>query len=250
MSALPIIRGTSAALYPFTMTISFLTEISQWQNGAQKRLIKSAGLVKFALPYASLTQAQKNTILAFITSTKGRSNATLALTLDGTTYTNMCLDSDEWAATENPTTQYAGPIKLSQTIPQGLSPGTPGLSFPTLANGAMGVLPYSQKKRFQSVFQKVAAGPSYAFAEFGGGLTGYPGDGLPAWEFQEDGLTDADIATRVAHFIANYGRAYSFTFTDEDSTAYTKTHYASDDLVVTYRGVNDSSVTIALETTN
>lgn len=249
--SLPVIRGASAALYPYTMTISFQTEISEWQNGAQERKIQSQGLVMFDLPYGQLTKAQKNTVLSFITSAKGRSNNTESLTIGSTTYTNFYQVADEWSATESIPKEYAGPIRLAQAIPQGLGPGTPGTAFPTLANGAMCLLPFVQKKRFQTVFQKVAAGPTYAYAEFGGGLTGYPSDGLMAWELpSQNVLADADTATLIAHFISNYGRAYSFPFTDEDGLVYANTHYAMDEMVITYRGVNDSSVRVMLEATN
>jgi hypothetical protein len=250
MASLPIVRGASAAIYPFIMTISFLTEISQWQNGAQQRQIKSPGLVKFEIPYTGMSQTQKNTVKGAMASAKGRSSTNLQLTLGGITYTNLCLDSDEWIATESETTAYDGPMKLSQTIPQGLSPGAPGLPFPTLANGSMGILPYSQKQRFQSIIQKLETGPAHAYAEFGGGLAGYPTGPLMGWEFKAKNMSDADLATVTAHFIANYGRGYSFQFTDEDAVAYTKVHYAMDDLAVTYRGPNSSSVGIQLEATN
>jgi hypothetical protein len=249
--ALPVIRGASAANYPFTMTFSFLTGIGQWQNGTQQRWIRQPGArVKLSLPYGSLVQADKNTVKGAITSAKGRFDNTLSLTIGGTTYTNLGLDDDEWVATENRTTVYSAPIKLTQAIAQNLSPGSPGTAFPSLANGTIGILPYSQKKRFQTVQQRVEPGPAYSYAEFAGGLSGYPADGLFAWEFGADRMTDADVGTIVAHFLANWGRAYSFTFTDEDGTAYTKTHYASDELAITYRQVNDASVRIALEATN
>jgi hypothetical protein len=249
--ALPVIRGTSAANYPFTMTLSFLTGIGQWQNGAQQRWIRQPGArVKFSLPYAPLVQADKNTVRSAITSAKGRFDNTLSLTLGATTYTNLGLDDDEWIATEVQPTMYSAPVKLTQAIAQNLSPGSPGGAFPTLANGSIGILPYSQKKRFQTVQQRVDAGPSYNYAEFAGGLSGFPVDGLFAWEFSADQMRDSDVATIIAHFLANYGRAFSFTFTDEDGTAYTKAHYASDDLTITYRQVNDASVRIQLEATN
>jgi hypothetical protein len=200
--SLPVIRGTSAALYPYTMTISFLTGVGQWQNGAQQRWVRASGLVKFDLPYANLTQSQKNTLKSALASAKGRDNQTLSLTIGATTYTNLGLDSDEWSATESVTTRYAGPVSLSQQIGQNLSPGTAGTAFPTLANGAMGILPYVQKQRFQSVFQKVEAGPAYVTPEFGAGITGYPTGPLMAWEFNSQGVSDADIATLTAHFIA------------------------------------------------
>jgi hypothetical protein len=74
--------------------------------------------VKFDLPYANLTQAQKNTLKAALASAKGRDDQTLSLTIGATTYTNLGLDSDEWSATESETTRYAGPVSLSQQIGQ------------------------------------------------------------------------------------------------------------------------------------
>ncbi len=247
--SLPVLRGASSATYPFVLRYEFLTGVSAWQSGAQQRWIRRAGAqVRLELPYAHLSHAQKDVVKAAITSAKGRFDQTLSLTLFGTTVTNLGLDADEWAALENPTTQYTAPLKLTQSIMQNLSPASAGAPFPALANGAPGVLPFAQKKRYQTVSQRVEAGANYTYAEFAGGLAGYPGDGLMAWEFSEERLSDADAATRISHFIANFGRAYSFVFTDpEDSTAYPKTHYASDDLVVTFRGVNDASVRIALE---
>ena len=248
--SLPIIRGASSANYPFSITYSFLTGISPWQNGAEQRWIRRPGaLLRIELPYAMMTQAQKNTVKGDITSAKGRSDQTLGLTVFGVPLTDFGIDSDEWIATEARTTQYAAPLKLTQSILQNLSPGTAGTAFPTLANGTMGILPYSQKKRFQTIAQRVRAGPNYTYAEFAGGLTGYPTDGLMAWEFAEDKLSDADLATRVAHFVANFGRAFSLAFVDEDSVSYPNTHYASDDLTITCKGVNDASVKTMLEAT-
>jgi hypothetical protein len=249
---LPVIRGASAANYPFDVTYSFLTGVGDWQNGEQQRWIRrSGGLIKVAIPYAQLTQAQKNTVKGAFASAAGRFEQNLTLTLGATTYLNLGIDADEWSATESKTTQYAGPLRLTQSITQSLSPGSPGGAFPTLANGAIGILPYVQKRRYQTIAQGVEAGPMYTFAEFGGGLSGYPGvNGLNAWEFNASMVSDADTATLVAHFIANWGRAYSFTLTDEDAVSYAKTHYAMDDLVVTYRGVNDSRLKIVLEATN
>jgi hypothetical protein len=108
----------------------------------------------------------------------------------------------------------------------------------------------AEGKRFQTVATAVDAGPVYTTAEFGGGFSGYPIDGLPFWELPEDTLTDVDTAALVSHFIANWGKAYSFTFTNEAGTPFTKAHYSSDVLTVTYRGVNDSSVQVLIETTN
>jgi hypothetical protein len=250
--SLPVIRGASALLYPFTATVVFLTGIGKWQNGAQQRWVRPpGGLVKFEFSYAAMTRAQKDDVKgsSLFGSAKGQFATNLSLSLNGVTYTNLSLASDEFAATESPTLQYSAPLKLSQTVGQNLAWGTPGQPFPALANGSIGILPYTQKKRWQSVVTKMESGPKYAYAEFASGLTNYPTDGLMSWEFAMDHVSDADIMTLVAHFVANYGMAFSFTFTDEDGTAYPKTHYAMDEMAVTYKGPNDAGVKILLEAT-
>ena len=247
---LPVTRGTSAALYPFTLTISFDTAVQQFQNGAQQRWARRRGLATIDLNYEAFTQAQKNTFKAAFQSAKGRFDNTLSLAFGGVTYSNLAFDADELAFTESETMQYGSRIRLVQTLTGTWTPGTSGTDFPVLANGAMGQLPYTQKNRYQNIVNRMPAGPQYSYAEFGGGITGFPGSGgLMAWDFDERNLSDTDLATRVNHFIANYGRLKPFKFTDEDSTAYTKTHYASDTLTVNYQAYNNSAVKIALEAT-
>lgn len=255
--ALPVIRGTSAALYPFTMTVTFRTIVGRWQSGSEQRSIANPGaLIEFSLPYAQLTQAQKDTVEAAITAAQGQFAANITLTLGATTYTNLSLDSDDFAALTTNPTRWSGPLKVSQPITQNLSPGTPGLAFPTLANGAIGIMPYTQGEFFQTVVQKTPSGTKYVTPEFGGGFSGYPTGALRRWIFDEHMLTDADAATRLAHFIANWGKAYAFDYTDEYGTLYGpgsgrgSTHYSSDSLTFVYNGVNDTDVRIELEITN
>jgi hypothetical protein len=238
--SLPVIRGASAALYPFTMTLSFLTGMGEFQNGTQQRWAKRPGaLVKFELPYAVIAQADKNTVKAAVTSAKGGFDTTLSLTLNGVTHTNLSLTSDVFNATEKSTLQYDAPLSVAQVLTQNLSPGTAGTAFPTLANGAMCQLPYTQMKRFQAIATVHESGPKQTYAEYGGGLASYPSDGLFSWKLEEEHLTDADLTTRMNHFIANFGRLVRFSFTDEDSTVYTKAHYQTDDMSIRFVGPND-----------
>jgi hypothetical protein len=255
--SLPVVRGASAALYPFTMIISFLTVVSRFQNGAESRQIRTPGaLIQFEIPYAKLNRAQKDTVKTAVTTAQGQARTDLTLTLGSTTYTGLSLDSDEFTGTENETLLYDAPLRLSQVVTQNLAPGTPGLPFPTLANGCMGILPYTQRKIFQTVATKVSTGPKYTTPEFGSGLTGYPTDGLMGWILDERQLSDTDLETRQAHFIANWGRAFGFPFSDEDSTTYSTAnangcpHYSTDSLSFRYNGPNNSDVKIGIELTN
>ena len=247
-TALPLIRGDSAAIYPFSQTVSFSTLVTPHQNGTEQRSARRLGVVKFAVPYPMLNQSQKNTLRAMFSTALGAAATDLTLTFGGITYTGLSLDSDIFSAAEGGTMQYDCPLVLTQIIGQDLTPGTAGTAFPTLANGAMAQLPYTQRKRYQTV-SAVAGGVKWARSEFAGSLSGYPTDGLFSWTLDERRLSDADLATRLAHFIANAGRLRAFNFTDEDSTTYTKAHYAMDEMVINYAGPDDAAVRIELEAT-
>jgi hypothetical protein len=131
-------------------------------------------------------------------------------------------------------------------MPQNLSPGSPSGAYPTLANGCISQLPYTQRVRFQTICSKMAAGPKYTYAEFAGGLTNFPTAGLMAWTLDEPMLSDADANTKIAHFLANWGDVYPFQFTDEDGTPYSNVFYASPQLVVTRRRVDQVAITTNL----
>jgi hypothetical protein len=244
-TALPVIRGTSSALYPFTQTFLCLTGISDSESAAPVRWVKGPPLVRFELPFNPVNQADKNTLKAALVSAKGQFATDRTVTTDQT-YSYLSLDIDEFAAVEQNNTQYSVKWTVTQTLPQNLSPGSSGGAYPTCANGAISQLPFTQKKRFQTIVSKMDSGPKYTYAEFAGSLTNFPTDGLMGWEFAEPFLTDADAATKVAHFLANWGNCFPFSFTDEDGTPYSNVYYATPQLSVLRKAPNQNAITTAL----
>ncbi len=64
-------------------------------------------------------------------------------------------------------------------------------------------------------------------------------------------LTDAETALLEAHFLANWGRFSSFTFTDpETGTAYSDSYYTTDEMVIEYIAPNVNRVKLAIESYN
>jgi len=235
-TALPVIRGPSTALYPFTQVYQCQTSCSDSQSGNPSRHVSGFPRLHFEFGYNPLRQADKNALKAAFAGAKGQftggsGSAGLTATTD-ITYTDLGFDSDEFQAVEQVTTQYGVKWSLTQALPQNLSPGTSGGAYPTIATSVISKLPYTQKKRWQTVASTMPTGPKYTFAEFSGGLTNFPTDGLMGWEFDETVLSDALVNTKVAHFLANWGRAFPFTFTDEDGTTYSNVYYASDTMSI------------------
>lgn len=249
--SLPIIRGSSQALYPFKLSYMFSTLVNHYQNGSEQRCVRAPGRVRFELPYQHLKQAQKNSVFSGVAASRGQEDTTITITLGMTTYTGLSLDSDTVGASEGLPLVYEAPLSATQAIPQNLSPGTSGQPFPTLTY-APAQRPYLQRQTWQTVVTEIpnSFGAKWTYSEFGPGpiLQSYPTGALMSWEWTELSLSDADVATRVAHYIANYGMAYTFQFTDpDDSSVHSKVRYNFDTLVVQYNGIADTSIAIQLQ---
>lgn len=231
----------SSALYPFVQVYSARTSISNAQAGNTARCPQGPPLVHFELPYVPVSKAEKNTLKAALVSAKGQFSTDRTLTTTAT-FTDLSFDADEFQGVEQSSTQYGVKWAVSQCLPQDFSPGASGGAYPVLTTSAICILPYTQKKRFQTIVSKMPSGPKHTYAEFGGGLTSFPTDGLMGWEFNESGLKDSEVADKIAHFLANWGNAFPFTFTDEDAVTYSNVFYASPELVITRQQVNQSSI--------
>jgi hypothetical protein len=246
-SPLPIIRGTSTALYPFTQTFITFTGVSDSQSANPVRWVQALPIVQFALPYKPVTLADKNTLRAAFVSAKGQfvsgGSGSLSVTTD-IEYDYLSFDDDEFGAAQPQAALYGTNWTLTQTLPQNLSPGTAGTAYPTIG-GHISKLPYTQKERFQTIVSKSAFGPKYTFAEFAGGLTNFPSTSLMGWEFDEV-LTDTEVATKVAHFLNNWGRFSPFQFTDEGPVTYSNVYYAADRFTIERLQFNQSRVKTVL----
>jgi hypothetical protein len=244
-SILPILRGVSAALYPFVQTFTAQTGIADGENGSATRWVKGPPLVRFELQSPRLRQADKNTLKAFFTSAKGQLSTDLKLT----TYqdwTNLSFDDNEFASVENASTRYDVAWRLTQTLPQNFSPGAPVAAYPSLIAGSISKLPYTQRKRFNTISSKMPSGPKYSLAEFGGTFTNFPSGGLMSWDLDQVNLLDSEVNTLLAHWLTNYGNAMPFTFTDEDGVTYPKVYYGSPELSIRWNRKNSAEIRTTL----
>ena len=242
---LPILRGPSTALYPFTETYICNVGSSDSQAGQAIRWVKGPTLVQFTFGYNPMDVTNKDTLKSAFSTAKGQFKKDFEATTD-TTYTNLSMDEDEFSATEERSTIYGARWTLTQVIAQNLSPGYSGGDYPLLASGNMSQRPYTQAKRYQTVASKTPSGAKHTFAEFGGGLANFPTGGLMGWTLDEPTLLDVDVNTKVAHFLANWGPCFPFHFTDEDSVSYGNIYYVAPTLTIVRSGINDSRITTSL----
>jgi hypothetical protein len=246
MTPLPsILNGAGAILYPFTQTYICFTGKSDAQSSAATRWVQAPPILQFDLTYQVINKADKNTLKAFNATAKGQVTTNFQATTDQV-YGNLSFESDEFISVEQRSTQYGVRLVLTQTVTQNLGAGASGGAYPTLSTTAISELPYTQKQRFQTIVSKTPFGAKYTYAEFGGGLTNFPTGPLMAWEFDEQCLTLFEVNQKVAHFLANWGDCFPFTFKDEDGTTYTNVHYASPQLAVNWLTPNIARIKTGL----
>jgi hypothetical protein len=245
MTPLPIVRGVSAALYPFRQTFIAQTGKSDGQNATPTRWVKGPPLVRLELPTNRLSQADKDTLKAAFVSAKGQFASDLRLT----TYQHwdyLSFDSDEFVAVESRSTRYDVKWSLTSTLAVNYGAGTAGTAYPQLVYGSIAKLPFTQKKRFQTINNKMPSGPQYSYAEFAGGLSNFPTDGLMSWESDYHNLLDTEVNTLLAHWLSNWGDCLPFTFTDEDSVTYSNVYYASPEFTISWDRYNSASIRTVL----
>lgn len=97
---LPIARGTSTALYPWTQIYQFYNTVSNAENGNTYRSPFAPPTVKFNLPYNPLLVGVRNSLLAGFASAKGQFTTDLSVTTDQE-YDNLSFDSDEFESIEH-----------------------------------------------------------------------------------------------------------------------------------------------------
>ncbi len=225
---LPTLRGTAQqVLYPFTRVVSCMTTVTTFQNSTEQRWVARPPLYQFILPMGSLSQADRASWLVYFSGRKGRFEVNLALTLGGTTYSDLTLMSDNLAFNQSKYDLfYDQQVSLRQAQAANFSSYTPpsvGSLYPPLSYGQVTPeywpeLPFSQSNDFLTSVGDNPFGPRFAYSWFGSGSPFPPGR-LRTWRLSYPLLTDADIATLENFFLGKQGRYGTFYFPDPTPVA-------------------------------
>ena len=251
--SLPTVRGGVQALCPVTRRVEFLTDVAIALNATEDRRKKRPPLTRFILPYTRVSATETAAFKAFFESQKGTFDSTWSFTLGASTFTNLTFEDDTFTAREEAATPgtYGFTLRARQTPNAGQTAGAAGAAFPTLANGARAMLPYTQIRRFAVLLNTNPHGPQYAYTWYSGGLSGFPTGSLHGWELSYPVLSDADLASIEAHFRNQFGKWGLWSFQDpDDATVYTKCRYDIDGLEIVNVGPNQNSLTLRIQETN
>jgi len=123
-----------------------------------------------------------------------------------------------------------------------------GAALPAFPNTTRTQIPWQQNQQYKTEVSSMEAGPKWTYPWYGGHLIAFPTEGLRQWVIGGDMLTDAETALLEAHFLANWGRFSSFTFTDPETlTTYEDAYYTTDEMVIEYIEPNVNRVSLTVE---
>jgi hypothetical protein len=127
MLQFPLLTAGVVTMTPATIGAGFATRVQRFCNDAEQRWASRGQYGVFVLTLTSISGFDLSNIRDFFRTVKGRFDATWSLAINGTTYFNMVLDSDDLAVVEQHPNSYNLQIKCHQWSGAFAPAGVPGL---------------------------------------------------------------------------------------------------------------------------
>jgi hypothetical protein len=99
---------------PATLCIGFGTRVMRFCNDAEQRWVSRGQFGVFVLTLTNISGFDLSIVRDFFRAVKGRFDATWSLTVNGTTHSNLTLDSDDLVVTEQRPNLFNLQVKCRQ----------------------------------------------------------------------------------------------------------------------------------------
>lgn len=113
MASYPTLSSGRTFLAPLVRTSRYPVRVLTFADGSEQRFRTSPPLERFALRHEGITTADRDSLFSFFAGRKGDYDE-FDLTMDGTTYTHLKLDSPEISATQKPDHSWDVSLVLRQ----------------------------------------------------------------------------------------------------------------------------------------
>ena len=114
MTQLPTLTTGGVTMTPAALGSDFATRAMRFCDDAEQRWTSRGQYGVLVLTLANISGFDLSTVRDFLRTAKGRFDATWSLTINGTTYSNMVLDSDDLAVTEQKPNIFNLQVKCRQ----------------------------------------------------------------------------------------------------------------------------------------
>jgi hypothetical protein len=114
MTQFPTLTTGVVTMTPATLGVGFTTRVMRFCNDVEQRWASRGQFGVFVLTLTNISGFDLSNIRDFFRTVKGRFDATWSLTINGTTYNNMILDSDDLVVTEQRPNLFNLQVKCRQ----------------------------------------------------------------------------------------------------------------------------------------
>ena len=116
MSQFPTLTTGVISMTPTTIGTGFSTRVMRFCDDTEQRWAARGQHCVFVLTFTDISGFDLANLLDFFRSVKGRFDATWTLTINGTTYSNMALDSDDFAVVEQRPNCFSLQVSCKQVV--------------------------------------------------------------------------------------------------------------------------------------
>jgi hypothetical protein len=232
--------STVVMRYPVTQTLTAPVDVVEFLDGTEQRWRDGEFLQAFELTFPDVPIAELADLRTFWLTVKGACDSGWTFAFQGTSYADMALEADDLTEVESAYAEkITVSIKMRQTAVHGPYTGAPPAAYPALYGTVVAQRPFTTRPRWQTTRNDLASGARYAWAEWGAVKA--------AWTMEHPCLMAAELAARLAFFVAVGGRYRGFSFTDPN-TGVTHAHCRldADALAVKWLGAGQCAVTVAI----
>lgn len=233
-STFPTFARGNVWLTPATRALSAPTKVLQFLNDTEQRWRAADYQESWTLIYSDLSFAEVAAIRNFFVTMKGAYDATWTFPFEGTNYTLMCFDQDEFTAEETAPLCWNVTLKIRQTVKSATYASGVTATFPSICQ-----LPFVQKARFRTVRNDLASGARFTRYQLGSPLA--------SWSLPFSVLTATEFGSLLNLFVSVGGRYGTIQFTDpETGTVYPNCRFDTDTFEARYIGTRQYAVTLPI----
>lgn len=238
----PTLSNGQVCMYPVQRSVSVATKVIRFANDTQQRFQTAPILNAWVLEYRSLTWANLSTLRTFFQTQKGQFDKSWTFPFDGTSYTAMTFDQDDFTYTETAEAinRYSVSLRCRQVAKSGSYSSGLSAVFPSIRTGVVTQLPFSTSERFKTFKVDMDSGQRYTYAA--------RANPRRAWTLEFPALTNSELLTLMNFFLSMNGPLSTFSFTDPTTgSTYTTVRFADDTFTARYLSANVRAARVELE---